>query len=210
MIAPEASVRAEVKEWLHSNGATCVDMPTSLKCEATAGQVETMLSTKLSTFRHLAKNGRLVHRIHPDQGWTFPQELVGKMLFMTNLADFPTVDRRHGVTQHTVNKQTGAPEATDYFVALETVRKFYGMESVTNATGSKLSTSAPAEFQADEAITKADLKQFATNMGVGDWNITHKTGAFSGSDTEATLDVEYIGGVGLGNDQWWWDEADWQ
>lgn len=53
------------------------------------------------------------------------------------------------------------------------------------------------------------MKAFATNNGVADWNITTKVGSFSGSDTEATLDEEYIGSVGLGNEQWYWTEADW-
>lgn len=34
-------------------------------------------------------------------------------------------------------------------------------------------------------------------------------GAFSGSDTEATLDGQYIAGTAPNNTQYWWTEQDW-
>lgn len=205
LTAPAPEVRAEVAAWMAKHGAECLDWPTSLRCTATAEQVEKMFNTKVSTYE--TEKGKVIHRVHPTEKMTFPAELTGKLRFVTNVFDFPTKRMRYGsgVASHGPSTK-GRKLQTDYMVALETLWSFYG---VNKLKGSEASTTAPAEFQADQAITRADQKAFAENNGVAMWNITHKTGSFSGSDTEATLDGEYIAGVGVGNAQWWWTEADW-
>jgi hypothetical protein len=55
-----------------------------------------------------------------------------------------------------------------------------------------MSTSAPAEFQNDTSYNKADLKKFCTEAGLTEWNVTHVTGPYDGSnpDAEASLDEQ--------------------
>lgn len=209
MTAPAAGVRAEVHEWLARYGASCVDRPTSLRCTAPAAAVERMFNTEVSEFSHTARNGKTLFRVHPDQHLHFPAHLTDKLLFVTNVFDFPTQRMRlgTGIKAHgPAADAAGRALQTDYFVTLESLWSLYGTNAVK---GSAASTTGPAEFQADQAITPKDQKAFATNNGVPDWNITTKVGSFSGSDTEATLDEEYIGSVGIGNTQWYWTEADW-
>ena len=81
---------------------------------------------------------------------------------------------------------------------METLQSIYHTNAVP---GSRASKTAPAEFQADAAVLAGDNAQFAQGMGVPEWAIVHKTGEFCGSDTEATLDSQYIHGAGLGNEQ---------
>ena len=50
LAAPPAELREEVRAWVTSTGARCVDFPTSLRCVATAGAVNALLATQLSAF----------------------------------------------------------------------------------------------------------------------------------------------------------------
>lgn len=115
LTSPDPAIRAEVRQWVTSTGAQCEDYPNSLRCTATVGAVNELLSTKLSAFKQHTKAGRTIHRLHPKDSYEVPAELEGKLLFLTNLADFPTVKRRNGVF-HGINAdaKTGKVEATDY------------------------------------------------------------------------------------------------
>jgi len=210
LTSPEPAIRTEVHNWLKAHGARCFDRPTSLRCQATASQIEKMFNTEVSTFHHVPRNNREIHRVHPDALLHWPAELTDKLLFVTNIFDFPTRRMRlgSGIKAQDSSNLRGRELQTgnDYYVTLESTWWFYQ----TNATkGNPSSTQGPAEFQADSAIVAKDIKAFATANGVPVWNITTKVGAFAGSDTEATLDEEYIANVGLGNTQWYWTEADW-
>lgn len=63
----------------------------------------------MQAFHHTAKD-KVIHRVHPDQGWTFPAHLKGKLQFLTGLADFPTVRRRNGRIHAAL--EVGAPADT--------------------------------------------------------------------------------------------------
>jgi hypothetical protein len=215
LTAPSAAVRSEVAAWVTSTGAACVDMPHSLKCEATVAQVEALLSTRLSAFKQHTKGGKIVHRIHPKDTYTIPNKLVGKLLFLTSLVDFPTVRRRNGVFQAiTADHSTGRVEATDYSVVPETLDLFY---KISGNPGGLASTQAPAEFQNDTSYNKADLKKFATDsaLTIGPANVT--VGPYDGAnpDAEASLDYQYMNAVSASgsatsnNQPWYWTEADW-
>ena len=96
-------------------------------------QVNALLQTTVSAFRQTTKGGKIVHRVHPDTPYTFPAHLDGKLLFLTNLADFPTVKRRNGRVQ-AIEIIDGKAAATDYAVLLETLEDFY---KTTGVKGSK-------------------------------------------------------------------------
>ena len=146
LVAPPAALRAEVRAWATATGARCIDMPSSLRCEATVAQAEALLGARLSAFAQ-APSGRVVHRLHPDTDYVWPEHLDGKMLFITGLADFPTARRRAGALQAITVDDQGRAAATDYAVLLETLGDFYNTAGVT---GSMASKTAPAEFQARE------------------------------------------------------------
>ena len=207
LVEPPAALRAEVRAWVTSTGASCGDFPTSLRCTATVAQVNALLQTEVSAFRQTTLGGKIVHRVHPDTPYTFPAHLDGKLLFLTNLADFPTVRRRNGHVQ-AVEIVDGKAAATDYAVLLETLEDFY---KTTGVKGSKDATTSPAEFQADSCWSKKDVAAMAKANGIPDWNVSHITGPCTGSnpDAEAELDEQYMGAVGYGNSQWYWTDDDW-
>jgi tripeptidyl-peptidase-1 len=205
LIAPAASLRAEVRAWVTSTGAKCVDFPSSLRCTASAGAINALLQTTLSAFSQLP-SGRTVHRLHPDTEYTWPAHLDGKLLFLTNLADFPTARRRNGRMQAIGVDAEGKAAATDYAVLLETLGDFYNTKGVS---GSAAATTAPAEFQNDACYNKKDLTEMAKANGLAVWNITTTHGPCQGLDVEASLDEQYMGAVGFGNTQWYWTDDDW-
>jgi tripeptidyl-peptidase-1 len=174
LTAPEPAVRKQVHTWLARGGAKCVDWPTSLRCTASVRSVESLLNTKMTAFHHTAKD-KVIHRVHPNQGWTFPAHLSEKLMFITNLADFPTQRRRNGAVR--AFTEPGSPQDTDYIVVVETLRHLYNFESLGPADGDVRSSGAPAEFQADQSWSEDDLKQFAQQNGVALWNVTHKVRA---------------------------------
>lgn len=96
MLAPAPEHRLAVKAWTKKMGAKCVDQPQALKCSASVKAVEKSLGTKLTAFAHTAKNDKVLHRVHPEQTWTFPADLQDKVHFISGLTDFPTVLRRGG------------------------------------------------------------------------------------------------------------------
>ena len=143
--------------------------------------------------------------MHPDTDFVWPSHLDDKLLFLTNLADFPTVRRRNGKIQ-SIEARNGKAAATDYAVVLETLNDFY---NIGDTKGSSAATTSPAEFQGDSCWNKVDLKEMATANGVKVWNITHVTGPCTGNnpDAEASLDEQYIGAVGIDNEQWYWTDS---
>jgi subtilase family serine protease len=221
LTAPKAEDRAAVREWITSTGATCTDAQSSLECTGTVGQMEALLKTEFTEFKHTAKNNKKLIRIHPDTTWEAPTHLENKLMFVTNLADFPTVRMRLG-SKHlatpvggalpVANTRGGARKAqaaNDLAINMETLSAFYKLPA--EPLGGSAATTAPAEFQNDTAIATSDVKDFATGSNVPYWTLNTTVGPFdpSNPDIEASLDTQYIGGVGNGNTQWYWTETDW-
>lgn len=138
------------------------------------------------------------------------------MEFFTNLADFPTVKRRNGKVHgfgtdkagnlRKIDLARGLQSGTDALITVETLNKFYN----GGAAGATASTQAPAEFQADTGYAQSDTKIMATQSGLPVWTVSKTIGPKpSGGDLEASLDEQYMGGMGQGNDNWYWTEADW-
>jgi hypothetical protein len=194
----DPAVRAEVRAWLEDAGAVCEDRPTSLKCAATVEQVQGLLAVDVSVFEHKT-SGKRIHRVHPTATATFPSHVADKVTFITGLADFPSPQRRMGVTHNSVD----SPD-TDYVIVLETVWDMYQTPTALgqNTTGVNI---APAEFQDDTSFSAKDLGKFANSSGVAPWQVVKKIGPFqpANPDTEATLDVQQIGGVANGVANQW-------
>lgn len=96
LVAPRVEDRASVKSWLSSTAkATCTDLPFALRCSAPVAALESALGTQFTAYEHLPK-GTTLHRVAPEQGWTFPAELTGKLALISGLADFPTLRKRAG------------------------------------------------------------------------------------------------------------------
>lgn len=195
--------RSAAAAYLKENNAMCTNTPHSLRCVARVADVDNMFQTRVSAFNHTKKANARVLRVHPNDSYRFPDALQGSVEFITNLLDFPTVRRRGGVTKAFNHKSLGA---ADYIVTVESLDSFYG-----SATGSNSSIQSPAEFQDDASWSPADLKKFATENGLSVWEVNKKVGPYqpANPDLEASLDEQFMGAVGQGNNNWYWTEVDW-
>lgn len=217
MIAPPQDARDAVYEWASSTGARCQHWPLAVRCSATAAEVEKLLDTTVTTYKHLPRNNRLVHRIAPGTAWSVPRELEGKLAFATGLIDFPTVRARNGVLHSHAH-----PKALDTMRSLQaasfdpsiTPETLTNLYKLTGQTTSTKVSSAPAEFQADASWNATDLALFTSQMGVPYWTVpaSRITGPYSPAnpDTEATLDAQYMGAVSAEYiPNAYWTEEDW-
>lgn len=199
LTAPAAAVRVAAAEVLATAGATCVDYPHSLKCTASVSAVESLFSTKISAYSHKARADARVLRVDPTTAYTFPEAArTAGIKFFTNLVDFPTAGRKLGAVA-SQGSLYGGSAARGFAVMPETLDSFYG-----TARGSMKSSQAPAEFNKDAYYSPTDLAAFAQSAGRDLWNITNTVGPFSPDtpDVEATLDEQYLGAIGTGNDNW--------
>lgn len=203
LTAVKASDKKAVRQFLAQNGAKCVEMPHSFTCKASVASVERMLSTKLSAFQQAGTN-KVHHRLHPTQGWTFPEALKGKVSFLSGIGDFPSAKRRHGKL-HGYGKD-GKPAMTveaagssddDHpqppqdamVITMETLQNLYKVP--TNPPVGKGFTGGPAEFQDDASWAVSDEQLFVQQSGVPVlFNATTVVGPFdpSSPDAEASLD----------------------
>jgi subtilase family serine protease len=236
LLAPKAEDRAAVKKYFSKHGAKCDDWPQALRCTGSVKSVEKALGTKMTAFAHTAKNDKVIHRVHPDQTWQFPEALKGKVELISGLTDFPTVLRRGGsgvkafkggkeveIGGHK-NKKAGKKHgkkqdhhgrhlqsSTDGMIGLETIRSFYNLDK--SVTGNMKSSVGAAEFQDDSSFLPSDLALFQGNNSVPLQAIPQNQiiGPFNNAqpDTEASLDVDYVAGVGSGNNMWYYTQQDW-
>ena len=197
LTAPAAAVRATASAFFKSSGASCVDMPHSLKCTAPVFVANEVFKTTISAFEHTENKGARVLRVHPNDAYSFPDPLRGSVEFVTNLVDFPTVKRTLGASS-AASATSLRGTAVDYAILPESLAKIYG-----TAKGSKLASQAPVEFQQDAGWEKKDIADFANMTGVPAWTVSHTIGPNAGGgDLEATLDAEFMGATGVGNDNW--------
>ena len=199
--APPPAARAAAAAALAAAGAQCVDMPHSLACTAPVRAVNALFATNITAFDHAARGGRRVLRVHPDTPYAFPDALRGSVEFVTSLVDFPTERRKMGrPAAPELARSLRGEQAVDYSITPETLAAIYG-----TAKGSLKSSQAPVEFQQDSGWEAADLEKFAAAAALAPWKVSHTVGPNAGGgDLEATLDEQYMGAVGQGDDNWYW------
>jgi len=197
LTAPPTPVREAASAFFKKSGAYCIDMPHSLKCTAPVSVANEVFQTTISAFEHTENQGARVLRVHPNDAYAFPDPLRGSVDFVTNLVDFPTVRRKLG-SSSAASATSLRGGAVDYAILPESLTAIYG-----TAKGSSKASQAPVEFQQDAGWEKKDIADFANMTGVPAWTVSHTIGPNAGGgDLEATLDAEFMGAVGKGNDNW--------
>jgi hypothetical protein len=102
----------------------------------------------------VGKPTRRLFRIHPLRDFAMPSHLAGKLLFLTQVYDFPTRRMRNGAraVQGSALRRRGAVAPSNNLeIALESVSTIYGI----TAKGAAANSAGPAEFQGLNAITQA-------------------------------------------------------
>jgi len=204
MVAPKVEHKAAVMSWLKESlpedakvtaGADFVKVMTS------AGAVEKLFNTQVMTFTHA--HGSTVAKTMGT--YEVPESIAAAVDFVAGLSDFAQ-------PRSSKKKPTAKADATISPVVIPaSLRQMY---SVPETAAAKVSQGV-AEFQDDSSYSKTDLQTFFNQSGntgeVGD-TVAHIVGPYSGTypDMEATLDTQYIMGVGQGEVDWYWTTPGWQ
>lgn len=197
IIAPEPSHVLQVLHWLDSNGITAEKIKFLGDAIMTEMSVETASKMFQTTF-HRFQNSKGRQIVRQMGSYSVPIEIIPFIDFVSGISEFPMPrpDAKKGVSE---------PEVV---VVPQTISSLYKIPS--DVVGHGVSQSV-AEFQNDSAFSKSDLKEFFSEANITASQVPHVVGPFDGQypDTEATLDIQYITGVGVLADNWYWTEENW-
>lgn len=193
-LAPEQKLFEEVGAYLKNKNMDCETLPLGFSCKGSVANVEKMLETKFTAYTHVPKNNNVIHRIAPEESFTFPEELSGKVQFFTQLAEFPTVRMRMGNSKSKAGHSGRDMQAVDLSIVPETLRAMYKLAQVADQTSSPAVIGGPIEFQSDTGFMDSDLATFVQEMAFPVGNFTEINNQ-QGGDLESTLDVDYFGAI---------------
>lgn len=199
LVRDEEAVGA-ARQWLQQHGVRdeqVVDGGDALRVrDVPVSVMKQLFGTEFHLYIHPRTGQRLVRNLGE---WSLPSSLHGLVEMVTGVSDFPPP------RPNVVRK--GA--ATDPDVIPYTIRQQYSIPDGT-AVSKNDTSAAVIEYQNLGAYRQSDLEFFfsATNTPVT--TVSHTVGAFSTpAATESTLDIQYLLGLGVGSDAWYWTSADW-
>eukprot|EP00761_Pharyngomonas_kirbyi_P011124 gb/GECH01011148.1/.p1 GENE.gb/GECH01011148.1/~~gb/GECH01011148.1/.p1 ORF type:complete len:557 (+),score=103.76 gb/GECH01011148.1/:1-1671(+) len=200
LVAPKQSTIDTVLQWLSSEGVTDHTMVPNkdfINIETTLAVAERLFGVEFHEIKHSKSDARLVRAHGP---YTVPTHVAEHLDFVS------------GVIAHPVSRKdvAGEPDASNPSLTPTMIRKQYKVPSNLMVTNSK-STMAVAEFQG-QYYSPSDLSTFFTKFGpVGNYNqkVAKVVGTNKQNDpgVEASLDIQYIMGVGLNATTWFYSIA---
>lgn len=198
---PAKTIREAAREWATSTGAHCTPQMSALRCTGTVAQVEELLSTELSVYKHSVTGRRFIRASAPA---SVPSRMLGIVSLVAGVVHLPTP--RLG-TLHRV-----APPAGDFSVVPSTMRTLYSVPPEF-AAGSAGVTQAPVELLGYPAPESTDITGFFNTTDSAPYTLlpANIIGKYE-EDTfsfESTLDREYLGALGAATTNFYWSEASW-
>lgn len=202
LVQSKAADMAAVKSWLHSSLSADAQLKSSydsIDIRLSVGEVESLFQTEIFSFVH--ENGHTILRSMGEH--SIPSHLAGIIEFVEGIADFPMHRPSVRKVPHEKNAGSNIP-----LVIPQTLKTMY---NVPNISRQSVVSQGPAEFQADTSFNQQDLQSFFSQTDLPLQKVSDIVGPYDGSspDTEATLDVQYILGVGLDQADWYWTSDNW-
>jgi len=203
LVASKPKHMRAVEHWLKqslSDSANVQKTHDAIEIHAPVKDIEALFETELYIFTH--DNGHIVLRTMGQH--SVPEHVHEAIDFVEGLADFPM----HRSSSRKSPKSRKSPQSKIALVSPETLIKLYSIPELSQ--DSKVSQ-GPAEFQGDTSYNKDDLKTFFEQMNIQPQTVSEIVGPYDGAspDTEATLDVQYIMGVGQKQVDWYWTSDNW-
>jgi tripeptidyl-peptidase-1 len=204
VIAPKVEHIEAVKKWLSENlDESTIIQPAGdfIKVRTSAKQVERLFDTEMHLFNH--HNGHLIARTMGKH--SVPEEIRSAIDFVSGLTEFPM--------PRSSSRKVPKPDADTVQASVTAVvipQSLRTMYSVPDSADAQISQGV-AEFQDDSSYSKSDLKTFFTQLDITPETVADTVGPYSGTypDMEATLDTQYIMGVGQKEVDWYWTSAGW-
>lgn len=203
IIAPKAEHKAAVVSWLRE-GLTNAFLDIAgdhIKVQASAAEVERLFETEMHLYTHT--KGHIVARTKGPH--SVPPAIHEAIDMVGGLADFPMA--RPSVVKVPKPDANTVQATTSPAVIPQSLAMMYNIPATAEA---KISQGV-AEFQDDSSYNKADLNTFFTQLSLTPETVSDTVGPYSGTypDMEATLDTQYIMGVGQNEVDWYWTSSGW-
>lgn len=205
MVVPQEAHRTTALQWLNSHlskKAVVTDLGDSIRVRAPVKEVEALFDTEMFLFNH--DDGHLIAKTMGKH--SVPSEIAETIDFVAGLSEFP-MHRPSG-------KKIPKPDAHTTSATVKPIvipASLRTMYSVPAKAAAMISQGV-AEFQSDASYNKQDLQDFFNQSGTPAGTVADIVGPYSGTypDMEATLDTQYIMGVGEGAVDWYWTTTGWQ
>jgi tripeptidyl-peptidase-1 len=199
LIAPSKEDHDTVVAFLWSQGIKEIrSTRDGLMCTTTVEVAEKFFNTKFYVFTHAWKKNRVVKQMGE---FSIPVFLAQYIDLIEGVSNFPMYNKL---------KRTRAPTAplVDAAVVPATLDTIYNVPAGTSANGANQGV---IEFGAGEYYNPSSLQTFAKGVGVTipPLNSSHVINPQPPEGIEGVLDIQYLGGVGAGGDNWYWTENDW-
>jgi tripeptidyl-peptidase-1 len=202
MIAPLSQHVDAVMHWLGGlRGARLLPAGDHIKVRTSAEEVEQLFQTEVFLFSH--NNGHLVARTMGEH--SVPNSVAQAIDFVSGLTEFPMP--RSPSSKVPQPNSTSTQNSVTTLVSPQTLFAMYDVPAAAVAQVSQ----GVAEFQGDRSYNKQDLATFFDQTNLAAQTVQHIVGPYDGTDPdgEATLDVQYIMGVGQGAENWYWTSNGW-
>jgi tripeptidyl-peptidase-1 len=200
LVASSLEDMHKVTSWImdEAPGALVNVTADNVEVLASVREIEHLFETEINIFTH--DNGHTILRAMGP--FSIPKDVREAIDFVEGVVDFPM----HRASSK--KRPTARPQGQTAVVAPQTLFEMYKIPA--DKVPSSVSQ-APAEFQDDTSYNKEDLKTFFEQTDLPAQTVKDIVGPYDGSmpDTEATLDVQYIMGVGQKQTDWYWTAQNW-
>jgi len=197
MVAPEDADIMRVVKWLSMNGiehytllGDAIEVTTDVKTGSK------LFSTEFHVFQH--RSGKKVTK-HWG-AYSVPEHLEDIVEMVAGISEFP-------ILRENMRKPV-APNQGIVGVVPQTIQQVYGTPA--NPTANSKSSQSVIEFEG-QSYSPSDLQNFATQMGltIAPLSSAHVIGSNdpNAPGTEAELDIQFIAGVGINVENWFWLEG---
>jgi len=186
--------------------ARCANRGDWLRCAATPAELSRIFGTSFAGFRRSATSkGQLaVVAVGP---LTVPLAVRDDVVFVSGLSELPV---RHPRPPFALSA-AASKASNKHCTVPDTIRLTYNVSAGPVPAGSAV-PQAVAEFGGANNEHQSDLSAFGSATGLGNLTIDKAFGPPNdpAADlTEASLDIQYLASVGLGNENWVWNSDGW-
>jgi tripeptidyl-peptidase-1 len=213
LIAPPQADHDAVVNWFKSQGNVHVQsFGDALKITAPVHLVEKMLKTRLHKFQNARKPQ--ITAIRQVGGFSIPEEISDKIYMITGLTMFPFVrkdvntkltEKLSAMDQQDILAQAKRQSNNYPYVSISNLRSVYNVPTGTAAKSAKTNQVA-MEFLPVGSPLYTDVQQFCQMSNEVYTNYSKIIGPFvlGQEDTESTLDVELLTGLGTKVTNWYY------
>lgn len=185
--------------------AKCLNFGDSLRCTCSTIDLAQIFDTTFSLYQHSLQEE--LTAVVATSPLTIPNSVKGDIVFVSGLTELPWHPEVQRLVYHNLNSNTSIRGG--HTVVPDTIRIQYNVpqEAVTTAV-----PVAVAEFAGANNEKQSDLSLFGSATGLGNLTITKHLGPENDPQadmTEATLDIQYLAAISLGNKYWVLNSKDW-